>query len=50
LEVPYKSIIDNVSRFIDLTEVEKLKYISLLTEIEVKRKAYLMQAGDITKY
>jgi CRP-like cAMP-binding protein len=50
LESPYKSIIDNVSRFIDLTEVEKLKYISLLTEIKVKRKAYLMQAGDITKY
>jgi CRP-like cAMP-binding protein len=50
LEALYKSIIDNVSRFIDLTEVEKLKYISLLTEIKVKRKAYLMQAGDITKY
>lgn len=50
MEALYKSIIDNVSRFIDLTEVEKLKYISLLTEIKVKRKAYLMQAGDITKY
>jgi CRP-like cAMP-binding protein len=50
LESPYKSIIDNVSRFIDLTEIEKQKYISLLTEIKVKRKAYLMQAGDITKY
>ncbi len=50
MEAPYKRIIDNVSRFIDLTELEKQKYISLLTEIKVKRKAYLMQAGDITKY
>ena len=43
-------ILNNVSRFIDLTELEKQKYISLLTEISVKRKAFLMQAGDITSY
>jgi CRP-like cAMP-binding protein len=50
LEYSHKLIIDNVSRFIDLTKLEKQKYISLLTEIKVKRKDYLMQAGDITKY
>ena len=26
------------------------KYLSLLTEIKVKKKAFLMQAGDVTKY
>lgn len=43
-------IFDNIARFIDLTEMEKHKYISLLTEIKVKKKEFLMQAGDITKY
>ncbi len=50
MEYPYQLIIDNISRFIDLTELEKQKYISLLTEIKVNRKAFLIQAGDITKY
>ena len=43
-------ILNNVGRFIDLTELEKQKYLSLLTEIKVKKKAFLMQAGDITTY
>jgi len=50
VEYPYQLIIDNVSRFIDLTKLEKQKYISLLTEIKIDRKTFLMQAGDITKY
>ncbi|MCK0178423.1 Crp/Fnr family transcriptional regulator [Flavobacteriaceae bacterium S0862] len=50
MEYSHKLIIDNISRFIDLTELEKQKYISLLTEIKVNKKTYLMQAGDITKY
>jgi CRP-like cAMP-binding protein len=50
LKESHKLIIGNVNRFIDLTELEKQKYISLLTEIKVKKKAYLMQAGEITKY
>lgn len=50
LEYSHKLIINNVNRFIDLTELEKQKYISLLTEIKVKKKAYLIQAGEITKY
>ncbi|WP_421811297.1 Crp/Fnr family transcriptional regulator [Flagellimonas sp.] len=43
-------ILKNISRYIELTELEKQKYISLLTEIKVRRKDFLMQAGDITKY
>lgn len=43
-------ILNNIARFIDLTELEKQKYLSLLTEIKVKKKGFLMQAGDITKY
>lgn len=50
MEDSHKLIIENVSRFIDLTKLEKQKYISLLTEIKVKKKTYLMQAGEITKY
>ncbi|RKN83337.1 Crp/Fnr family transcriptional regulator [Ulvibacterium marinum] len=43
-------ILNNISRFIHLTELEKQKYVSLLTEIRVKKKDFLMQAGEITKY
>lgn len=43
-------ILNNVARFIDLTELEKRKFISLLAEIKVKKKAYLMQAGEIAQY
>ncbi|WP_211211990.1 Crp/Fnr family transcriptional regulator [Flexithrix dorotheae] len=50
MEYSHKLIIDNVCRFIDLTELEKQKYISLLTEVKVKKKAYLMQAGETAKY
>ncbi|WP_299336313.1 Crp/Fnr family transcriptional regulator [uncultured Psychroserpens sp.] len=50
LDNTHQLIIENISRFIDLTELEKQKYISLLTEIKIDRKTFLMQAGDITKY
>ncbi len=43
-------ILNNISRFIDLTELEKQKYISLLTEIKVQKKDFLLQAGEIVKY
>ncbi|MBO6534209.1 MAG: Crp/Fnr family transcriptional regulator [Muricauda sp.] len=46
----HHQILKNISRYIDLTELEKQKYISLLTEIKIPRKNFLMQAGDITKY
>lgn len=43
-------ILKNIARFIDLTNLEKQKYLSLLTEIKVKKKTFLMQAGDVAKY
>lgn len=43
-------VLNNIARFIDLTELEKQKYISLLTEVKVKKKDFLMQAGEIAKY
>lgn len=50
MEYSHQLIIDNISRFIDLTELEKQRYISLLTEIKVNKNTFLMQAGDMTKY
>ncbi|MEC8832729.1 MAG: Crp/Fnr family transcriptional regulator [Bacteroidota bacterium] len=50
LKRSHQLIIDNVSRFIDLTELEKRKYISLLTEVKIKKNAFLMQAGEVNKY
>lgn len=43
-------ILNNIARFIDLTDLEKQKYISLLSEITVKKKSFLLQAGDVAKY
>lgn len=43
-------ILTNVSRFIDLSELEKQKYISLLTEVKVEKKDFLLQAGEVAKY
>lgn len=50
LEHPYSLILDNVGRFIDLTELEKQKFVSLLTELSVRKKEFLMQAGEVTTY
>ncbi|MCR9174163.1 MAG: Crp/Fnr family transcriptional regulator [bacterium] len=49
-EQSHKLILDNVGRFIDLTELEKRKYISLLTRVKVKKKSFLMQAGETAAY
>ncbi len=43
-------IIKNVSRFIDLTDLEKQKYISLLKEVNIKKRDFLLQAGDVARY
>lgn len=43
-------ILNNISRFVDLTELDKQKYIALLTEIKLRRKDFLLQAGEIAKY
>ncbi|GAB4165463.1 MAG: Crp/Fnr family transcriptional regulator [Winogradskyella sp.] len=50
LDNAHQLIIDNITRFIDLTELETQKYISLLSKVKVKKKDFLMQAGDITTY
>lgn len=43
-------IINNVSRFITLTDLEKRRFISLLKQITVKKKDFLLQEGDVAKY
>lgn len=43
-------IINNVSRFIELTDLEKQKYISLLKEVNIKKRDFLLQAGDVARY
>jgi CRP-like cAMP-binding protein len=46
----HQLIINNVSRFIELTDLEKHQFISLLKEITVKKKDFLLQEGDIARY
>ena len=46
----HKLIINNVSRFIELTDLEKHRFISLLKEITIKKKDFLLQEGDVAKY
>ncbi len=43
-------IINNVSRFIELTDLEKHRFISLLKAITIKKKNFLLQEGDVAKY
>jgi len=43
-------IISNVSRFIELTDLEKRQFISLLKKITIKKKNFLLQEGEIAKY
>ncbi len=43
-------IIKNVSRFIELTDLEKHRFISLLKEITIKKKNFLLLEGDVAKY
>ena len=46
----YKLVLENVARFIDLTTLEQQRYCSLLTKIQVNKKAFLLQAGTIPYY
>lgn len=46
----YELIFKNVGRFIELTQKEKDLFKSLLREGSAKRKAFVMQPGDTTKY
>ncbi|MEO9484008.1 MAG: Crp/Fnr family transcriptional regulator [Ekhidna sp.] len=49
-ESPYDLILQNVARFIDLNEQEKELFKSLLKKGSAKRKEFIMQPGEITKY
>ena len=49
-ESPFDLILKNVSRFISLTSEEKELFISLLKQGSAKRKAFVMQPGEVTKY
>lgn len=49
-ESPYDLIFKNVARFIDLNDEEKELFKSLLKEGSAKRKEFVVQSGEITKY
>lgn len=49
-ESPYNLVFKNIARFIDLTTEEKELYKSFLIEGSAKRKEFVMQPGEITKY
>ena len=50
LKDAHQLIISNINRFIELTEQEKHRFISLLKAITVKKKGFLLQEGDVAKY
>ena len=50
LESPYDLIFKNIARYIELTADEKELYKSFLKEGSAKRKEFVMQPGEITKY
>ncbi|NRB53092.1 MAG: Crp/Fnr family transcriptional regulator [Saprospiraceae bacterium] len=43
-------IINNVTRFIELTDLEKRRFLSFLKVVTVKKKDFLLQEGDVAKY
>lgn len=43
-------ILKNISRFIQLTEEERAYFVSILKEKRLKKKQYLVQEGDITRF
>jgi CRP-like cAMP-binding protein len=46
----YDLILKNISRFIDLTEDEKTFFTSLLKIKKLRKKQYLLQEGEISRY
>lgn len=51
MKVPrYQLILQNVSRFIELTAEESEFFVSLLKHRHIRRRQYLLQEGDICKY
>jgi len=46
----YSLILENIKKHINLTEEEERHLISLLKPISIKRKEWLLEAGEICKY
>src|SRR5437868_9099891 len=46
----YEQILNNISRYIQLTAEETAYFTSLLKEKKLRRKQYLLQEGDISRY
>ena len=46
----YDLILKNISRFIELTDEEKIFFTSLLKVKKLRKKQYLLQEGDISRY
>jgi CRP-like cAMP-binding protein len=46
----YQRILDNVGRFITLTEEEKNYFVSILHIKKLRKRQYLLQEGDICRY
>jgi CRP-like cAMP-binding protein len=46
----YELILQNVSRHIHLTKDEEKIFTSLLKEKKLRKKQYLLQAGDVSRY
>lgn len=46
----YELIRSHIARYIDLTEDEFLFFTSLLKHHKIRRKQYLLQAGDLCRY
>ena len=46
----YDSILQNITRFVSLTEEEKEKFISVLQQKKLRKHQYLVQAGEACRY
>ena len=46
----FKSILNNVARFIDLTPVEKDQFTSLIQTKKLRKDQYLVQEGDVCRF
>lgn len=46
----YDLLFDNISRHVQLNEEEKAYFISILKPRKIRKRQYLLQAGDICRY
>ncbi len=49
MDIPSTSVIEHVSRFIHLEEHERAIFLSLLKGKKLRKRHYLLQAGDVCK-